>query len=205
MFVHPAAVVETEDIGQNTRIWGFTHVMKNVIIGSNCNVGENCFLESGVKVGNDVTIKNGNMIWDGITIHDGVFVGPGVFFTNDCYPRSPRLPEADGKYATLDWLVPTVIAYGSSIGAGAVILPGITVGNFAMVGAGAVVSKDVPEYALVIGNPARVHTWVCQCGQPLPFEASNETSDEAHSATCTTCECRYQKDGNQITRIKSSH
>lgn len=188
MFIHPSAVVEAESIGQNSRIWGFTHVMKDVQIGENCNVGESCFLESGVKIGSNVTIKNGNMIWDGVVIEDGVFVGPGVFFTNDRYPRSPRLPEAGDRYESHDWLVRTTLCYGASIGAGAVLLPGVTIGRFAMVGAGSVVSKDVPEYALVLGNPARVHGWVCQCGQPLALEAG--------TATCATCGRAYQQKEN---------
>lgn len=194
MFIHPSAVVESDTVGQNTRIWGFTHVMKNVLIGENCNVGESCFLESGVKIGSNVTIKNGNMIWDGVVIEDGVFVGPGVFFTNDRYPRSPRLPEAGNRYDSHDWLVHTKLSYGASIGAGAVILPGVTIGKFAMVGAGAVVSKDVPEYALVIGNPARVHTWVCQCGQPLAFEGGK--------ATCATCNRPYQHEADKTICVE---
>jgi len=177
LFVHPTAIVETQHIGQGTRIWAFAHVMGDVSIGANCNIGDHCFIESGVTVGDDVTIKNGNMIWEGITLEDGVFVGPHVFFTNDLYPRSPRLPQAQKRYSSREWLSPVLVKQGASLGAGAVILAGITVGEFAMVGAGAVVTRDVPPYALMIGNPARVRGWVCQCGQPLRFREETATCD----------------------------
>jgi acetyltransferase-like isoleucine patch superfamily enzyme len=132
------------------------------------------------------------MIWEGITIEDGVFVGPHVFFTNDLYPRSPRLPQASYRYHKVeDWLEPTLIKHGASLGAAAVILAGITIGRFAMVGAGAIVTHDVPEYALVRGNPARVKGWVCQCGQPLHFQDGN--------AICLKCRLEYHAEDNVIS------
>lgn len=190
VFVHPTALVETERVGSGTRIWAFAHVMKDVSIGANCNIGDQSFIESGAVVGNNVTVKNGNMIWDGITLEDGVFVGPHVFFANDRYPRSPRLPQADRRYANREWLLPTRVRAGASLGAGAVILPGVTIGEFAMVGAGAVVSQDVPAYALVFGNPARLRGWVCQCGKPLSFQDG--------SATCDCCHLSFVKRANAL-------
>jgi UDP-2-acetamido-3-amino-2,3-dideoxy-glucuronate N-acetyltransferase len=168
-YVHPTAIVDTKDIGKGTKIWAFCHIMDGVNIGDNCNIGDNTFMESGVAVGNNVTIKNGNMLWEGVTLEDGVFVGPGVFFTNDRHPRSPRLPEASHRYKDHSWLSPVLVKQGAAIGAGSVILPGITIGEYATIGAGAVVTKDVIAYAVVAGNPARQKGWVCRCGMPLAF------------------------------------
>lgn len=190
IFVHPNALVETEQIGEGTRIWAFAHVMKDVSIGTNCNIGDHCFIEAGVRIGNNVTIKNGNMIWAGVQLEDGVFVGPHVSFTNDLYPRSPRLPQAYKRYLDGSWLSPTIIRHGASLGAGAVILAGHVIGEFSMVGAGAVVTKDVPAYALVIGNPAHVLGWVCECGHPLQLHNN--------SATCRECQLTYAKNRNSV-------
>ncbi|NCC61099.1 MAG: N-acetyltransferase [Verrucomicrobiae bacterium] len=166
-FVHEEAINESEDIGEGTRIWGFSHIMAGVVVGRLCNIGEHCFLEGGVRVGDGVTIKNQVHIWEGVILNDYVFIGPNVVFTNDRFPRSPRNEMVSGKYATKDWLVPTVICEGASLGANSTICCGITVGRYAMVGAGAVVTKDVDEHALVYGNPARQAGWVCFCGQTL--------------------------------------
>ena len=189
-------MVESKQIGNGTRIWAFTHVMRDVSIGENCNVGEHCFLETGATVGNNVTVKNGNMIWDGVTLEDGTFVGPGVFFTNDLYPRSPRLPQARARYQGIGWRVPTLVKHGASIGAGAVLVAGITVGSFAMVGAGAVVTKDILPHALVVGTPARVIGWVCQCGHRLGWE-------QAH-AKCSQCGAQYMMTDNDQVILQVS-
>jgi len=164
--------------------------MKGVSLGANCNIGDHCFIESGVVIGDNVTIKNGNMIWEGVTLEDGVFVGPHVFFTNDLYPRSPRLPQAKKRYSNRRWLLPTLVRQGASLGAGAIILAGITIGEFSMVGAGAVITRNVSPYALMIGNPARVRGWVCQCGQPLRFQEG--------TATCGDCGLSFVKNGNSV-------
>ena len=194
-FIHPAAIVDTQHIGQNTSIWAFTHVMKNARIGSNCNIGDHCFIESGAIIGHDVTIKNGSMIWEGVTLEDGVFVGPNVLFTNDRHPRSPRLSQARKRYETKGWLLPTVVRRGASIGAGAIIIADISIGEFALVGAGAVVAKDVPPYALVTGNPAQVRAWACQCGHPLKFQEG--------LAICDDCSLRYIKHTDSVTLVVS--
>ncbi len=172
-YKHPTALVETDDVGDGTRIWALTHVMTDVHIGEKCNIGSHCFIESGVHIGDRVTIKNGNMIWEGVTIEDDAFVGPQVVFTNDLRPRSPRFPAVQNRYEGKSWLVPTHVGRGASIGAGAVILAGADIGMFALVGAGAVVTHPVPAHALVFGNPARQRGWVCVCGQTLKLEGSN--------------------------------
>jgi len=190
VYIHRTAIVETQGIGSGSRIWAFTHIMGDVTIGTNCNIGDHCFVESGVMIGNNVTIKNGNMIWEGVTLEDGVFVGPQVFFTNDRYPRSPRLAQAEPRYSDRRWLLPTLVRTGASLGAGALILAGVTIGEFSMVGAGAVVSRDVPAYALVLGSPARITGWVCQCGQPLTVQLD--------TAACPECGRQYRYQDNRI-------
>jgi UDP-2-acetamido-3-amino-2,3-dideoxy-glucuronate N-acetyltransferase len=146
-FVHTNAICESTHIGSDTRIWAFAHVLPNAVIGSNCNICDNVFIENDVVVGDNVTIKCGVQLWDGVTLEDDVFVGPNATFTNDRRPRSKLYPEAFEK---------TLVCNGASIGANATILPGLTIGQFAMIGAGAVVTQSVPAHAIVVGNPARI-------------------------------------------------
>jgi acetyltransferase-like isoleucine patch superfamily enzyme len=150
-FKHPNAIVETENIGEGTRIWAFVHVLPGAKIGADCNLCDQVFVENDVVVGDRVTVKSGVQLWDGVTLEDDVFVGPNATFTNDPFPRSKQYPESFSR---------TVIRKGASIGANATILPGVTVGQHAMVGAGSVVTKDVPPYAIVVGNPARITGYV---------------------------------------------
>lgn len=145
--IHDTAEVHSRRIGLNTRIWQFVIVMPNAEIGADCNICSHCLIENDVVIGNRVTIKSGVQLWDGIRVHDDVFIGPNVTFTNDPFPRSKAYPE---NFSV------TTIETGASIGGGAVILPGITIGKGAMVGAGAVVTKSVPINAVVVGNPARI-------------------------------------------------
>ncbi len=144
-FIHPLSDVQATEIGRDTRIWQFCVVLPGARIGSGCNICSHVFIESDVSIGDNVTIKNGVQIWDGITIESDVFVGPNVTFTNDPFPRSKQYPEIFSK---------TVICAGASIGANATLLPGIRIGKGAMVGAGSVVTRDVPPNAIVVGNPA---------------------------------------------------
>lgn len=156
-FIHPQALVESDRIGEGTRIWAFAHVMSGAVIGADCNVGDHAFIETGADVGNGVTIKNNVLIWKGVRIADYAFIGPNVVFTNDRHPRSPRMPVMKLKaLSETDWLVETFVEEGASIGANATILPGIRLGRYCMVGAGSVVTKDVKPFELVAGNPARV-------------------------------------------------
>lgn len=146
-FSHEKAIVESTLIGSGTRIWAFAHVLPGAKIGTDCNICDGVFIENDVVVGDRVTIKCGVQLWDGVTLEDDVFVGPNATFTNDPFPRSRQHPES---------FVRTTVRHGASIGANATILPGLTIGANAMVGAGSVVTRDVPQNATVVGNPARI-------------------------------------------------
>lgn len=144
---HPLADIHSRVIGDGTRIWQFVVVLADAVIGRDCNINAHCFIENDVVLGDRVTVKCGVYLWDGLRVGDDVFIGPNVTFTNDPFPRSRQRPEV---------FLPTHIEDGASIGAAAVILPGLRIGAGAMVGAGSVVTRDVPAHALVVGNPARV-------------------------------------------------
>jgi UDP-2-acetamido-3-amino-2,3-dideoxy-glucuronate N-acetyltransferase len=159
-FAHPQALIDTEEIGERTRVWAFAHVMAGARIGTDCNIGEHAFIEDGATVGNHVIIKNGVSVWSGITVEDNVFLGPHCVLTNDLNPRA-NVKKSPGL---------TLIRAHASIGANATVLCGITVGRYALVGAGAVVLGSVPDYGLVVGNPARQIGWMCACATKLPFE-----------------------------------
>jgi len=184
VLIHPAAIVESETIGEGTRIWAFAHVLAGASIGSNCNIGDHCYVESDVVIGDDVTVKNSVAVWEGVTLERGVFVGPSVVFTNDLLPRSPRLADAEKRYENKDWVARTRVEEGASIGAGAVVVAGNTIGAYALVAAGAVVTRDVPPFAVVVGNPARQRGWVCICGHLLKLEAN--------AARCSNCQRRFE-------------
>jgi UDP-2-acetamido-3-amino-2,3-dideoxy-glucuronate N-acetyltransferase len=160
-FCHPLALCESNDVGESTRIWAFAHVMPTAVIGSHCNICDHVFVESGVVIGDGVTVKNNSLLFDGVTIEDNVFVGPNTVFTNDRRPRAPRVRENEWT------LERTRVCRGASIGANAVIICGVTIGAYAMIGAGSVVVSDVPEHSLMIGNPAAPAGWVCSCGARL--------------------------------------
>ena len=164
-FIHPEALVESDEVGAGTRIWAFTHVMKGAVVGENCNIGDHVFIESGAIIGHRVIIKNGCLIWHGVHIADEVFMGPNVVFTNDLAPRVRH------KTTEEEWLV-TLVGEHASLGANSTILSGIRIGANALVGAGAVVTQDVLDHALVVGNPGRQIGWVCECGNRLSEDLS---------------------------------
>jgi acetyltransferase-like isoleucine patch superfamily enzyme len=147
MFIHPNSDVQTKQIGEGTRIWQYVVVLPGAVIGRDGNICSHCFIENKVVLGDRVTVKCGVQLWDGITLEDDVFVGPNVTFTNDLQPRSRNAAAQ---------LLPTLVKKGASIGANATILPGLTIGEGAMVGAGSVVTKNVPPGVTVVGNPARI-------------------------------------------------
>ena len=173
-FVHPQGICESEQIGDGTRIWAFAHVLPGARIGRDCNICDGVFIENDVVVGDRVTVKCGVQLWDGVQIEDDVFIGPNATFTNDSFPRSKKYPER---------FEPTRIARGASIGANATILPGTTVGEWALVGAGAVVTRSVPANAIITGNPARIVGYVdAQRNVPALQEFQNAERSFAQSA-----------------------
>jgi UDP-2-acetamido-3-amino-2,3-dideoxy-glucuronate N-acetyltransferase len=165
--IHPLSDVKTKNIGENTRVWQFSVILENAVIGNNCNINAHCFIENDVVIGNNVTIKCGNYIWDGIRIGDNVQIGPNVTLTNDKYPRAKN---AHFRAENL------CINFGASIGGGSTLIPGIVVGEFALIGAGALVIKDVPPHALVVGSPAKIVAYVDEFGNRIHKEIRSYTN-----------------------------
>ena len=182
VFVHPQALCESDSIGPRTRVWAFAHVMPGAVIGADCNVCDHAFVETGARIGDRVTVKNNVLIWDKVTIEDDAFLGPNVVFTNDPNPR------AAFKKAPEDF-TPTLVQRGASIGANATIVCGVMIGENAMVGAGAVITKDVARHALVAGNPAKQLGWVCVCGERL-----------GDDIRCAACGRAYVVDGTGLSQ-----
>jgi len=161
-FVHPTSFVdEGAKVGEDTKIWHFCHIMPQTQIGNNCIIGQNVFIASGVVVGNNVKIQNNVSVFTGVILEDGVFLGPSMVFTNVINPRSHI--KRNSEYQT------TLVKKGTTIGANATIVCGVTLGEYAFIGAGAVITKDIPAYGLVYGNPGRMQGWMCRCGERLFF------------------------------------
>jgi len=179
--IHPTAEVQSKNIGKGTKIWQYCVILKNAVIGKNCNINYNVFIENDVIIGDNVTIKSGVQIWDGIRIGDNVFISPNVTFTNDFIPRSHQYPK---KFLT------TLINEGASIGANATIIGGITIGKFAMIGAGSVVTKNIPDYSLWYGNPAVFKANICKCGKKLD-----------NFLRCTSCNISYTYTNGQLIEL----
>jgi acetyltransferase-like isoleucine patch superfamily enzyme len=167
-YIHPAAIVETKNIGDNTRVWAFVHILEGAVVGSNCNICDHCYIEYGTSIGNNVTVKCGIYIWEGITIEDDVFLGPNVVFTNDVRPRSKQYIKP----------VETIVKKGATLGANSTILAGTTLGEYCMTGIGSVVTRDVPAHALVYGNPAKIKGWVDEDGNKLKQVSDAEWTSE---------------------------
>ena len=188
--VHASAVIDDgAEIGEGTRIWHFCHVMAGARIGSGCSLGQNCFVASGVRIGNGVKIQNNVSVYEGVELEDQVFVGPSVVFTNVASPRARVSRKHEYRK--------TRVRLGATLGANATILPGVTLGEYCLVGAGAVVTRDVPAFALVVGAPARVSGWVSRRGERLEFDARGKGS-------CPATGERYEKTGERVSLIESS-
>ncbi len=184
-YVHPTSVVSPEaQIGEGTRIWLHCQVREGAVIGKNCILSKDVYIDAGVRIGNNVKIQNGISIYHGVTLDDGVFCGPHCVFTND---KRPRAINPDGSLKSADdWeLSETLVKTGASIGANATIVCGVTIGRWAMIGSGSVVTRDVPDYGLVYGNPARLHGFVCPCGEKL---VAGEVQDAMMHAHCPACQ-----------------
>lgn len=188
-FLHPSSVVdEGAVIGNGTKIWHFCHVMADAQIGENCNLGQNVFVASGVQIGNNVKVQNNVSIYTGVILKDDVFLGPSMVFTNVINPRSHI--NRQGEYQT------TLVENGVSIGANATIICGVSLGKYAFVGAGTVVTKDVPAYGLVYGNPGQLQGWMCRCGERLIFIKGRQLN----LAVCGSCGSEYLRIDEKMIR-----
>jgi UDP-2-acetamido-3-amino-2,3-dideoxy-glucuronate N-acetyltransferase len=186
-FAHPSAAIDPGcQIGTGTNIWHFSHIMPGCTIGEGCNLGQNVVVSPGVKLGNNVKVQNNVSIYTGVECEDDVFLGPSMVFTNVINPRSAIVRK--------DQYLPTLVRRGASIGANATVVCGNEIGEYAMIGAGAVITKPVKPYALVVGNPARQTGWVSEYGHKLRFDPQGR-------ATCPESGQLYQLNGNDVARI----
>jgi UDP-2-acetamido-3-amino-2,3-dideoxy-glucuronate N-acetyltransferase len=192
-FAHESAFVDDPGaIGANTKIWHFCHIMKGTLVGADCSLGQNVFVANGCAIGNNVKIQNNVSIYTGVTLEDDVFCGPSAVFTNVENPRSHVSRKNEYQQ--------TLVKRGASIGANATVVCGTTLGRYAFVGAGAVVTRDVPDYAMAYGNPARVRSWMCYCGIKLALGVGPEGHE---TDTCKACGRRYERHALVVTEIAS--
>lgn len=193
-FLHESSYIdEGVDIGKNTKIWHFTHIQKGSKIGKNCSVGQNVNIGNNVKIGDFVKIQNNVSVYEGVELEDYVFCGPSMVFTNVINPRS-EFPQRGSNF-----YIKTLVKKSASIGANATIICGCTIGKYAFIGAGAVVTKDVPDYALVVGTPAKIKGWMCACGKAKLNLKNNFESEE--STKCTECDRKYYKNKLKVMEI----
>jgi len=184
-FIHESAYVDDgAKIGEDTRVWHFCHVMPGAVIGERCSLGQNVVVMNGVRIGNNVKIQNNVSVYEGVELSDDVFCGPSMVFTNVINPRSHISRRNEYKR--------TLVGRGATIGANATVLCGLTLGDYAFVGAGSVITRDVPAYALMVGVPAKRVGWMCQCGERLP---------EKSPVSCKSCGTQYRLDGAELRRV----
>ncbi|NOT54894.1 MAG: N-acetyltransferase [Deltaproteobacteria bacterium] len=190
-FVHASSYVEQPSkIGKGTKVWHFSHIMENTIIGEGCNLGQNVVISPDCVLGNNVKIQNNVSVYTGVILEDDVFCGPSCVFTNVTNPRSHVSRKEEYKR--------TLVKRGASIGANATIVCGVTLGAYSFIGAGSVVTHDVPNHAMMYGNPARLRGWMCYCGIKLDLPALIEGASDT---TCRDCGRRYQKKGLTVTEL----
>jgi UDP-2-acetamido-3-amino-2,3-dideoxy-glucuronate N-acetyltransferase len=191
-FVHPTSIVEEPStIREGTKIWHFSHIMPHTSIGKNCTIGQNVFIGENVSIGDSVRIQNNVSVFDGVTLEDEVFCGPSCVFTNVKSPRS--------SIAQRGSFIPTLVKKSATIGANATIICGNTIGKYALIGAGSVVTSDIPDYALAYGNPARINGWVCDCGTKIDFEETNK----GRCSQCGNQYIRHETDGKVVVKRSS--
>lgn len=183
-FVHPTSIVdENVEIGENTKVWHFSHIQSGAVIGKNCSLGQNVNISNNVKIGNGVKMQNNVSLYEGVELEDYVFCGPSCVFTNDLTPRA-KYPKGHAGYKK------TLVKEGASIGANATVVCGHTIGKWALIGAGAVVTSNVPNYALMLGVPARRKGWACECGELL-----------SGTLVCTKCSRKYKETNEGLEEI----
>lgn len=196
-FHQSAEVSDKAQVGEGTKVWHHAQIRENAKVGANCIIGKGVYIDFDVVIGNKVKVQNGASIYHGVTIEDGVFIGPHACLTNDKYPRAIT-PDGDLKQ-NQDWEVGRItIKYGASVGARAVILPEVVIGRFAMVGAGAVVTRNVPDQGLVQGNPARLVGMVCKCGREL---VERHRVEDVAEMWCPQCEIAYAIPAARIVKV----
>lgn len=200
-FVHPSSDVSPDaQIGSGTKVWQACQVRAGAVLGCNCILGKGVFVDLGVRIGNNVKIQNGVSVYEGVTLEDGVFCGPHCVFSNDYRPRAIN-PDGSLKSGD-DWkITPTRVKYGAAIGANAVVVCGITIGRWAMIGAGSVVTRDVPDYGLVYGNPARLHGFVCPCGHKLVRAGGACPDADSVKMICPDCGASITISGADRARL----
>ena len=188
IFVHESSFVDQPcQIGSGTKIWHFCHIMKDCVIGERCNIGQNVVISPGVRIGSNVKIQNNVSVYTGCILEDDVFCGPSMVFTNVINPRS-HVVRRD-EYRT------TLVRRGASLGANSTVVCGTTIGQYAFIGAGSVVTRDIPDYALVYGNPATLRGWMCRCGVKLDFTSRTQ-------AKCAACGAHYAKEDNKVMPLE---
>ncbi|MFH1045733.1 MAG: acyltransferase [Candidatus Omnitrophota bacterium] len=192
-FAHPTAIIDQGvNIGKGTKIWHFSHITKGATLGENCKLGQNVYVGPGVTIGRNVKIQNNVSVYPGVTLEDNVFCGPSMVFTNIFNPRSDIVRNDERFYKK------THVKEGASIGANATIVCGNMIGTSAFIGAGAVVTRDIPDFALAYGNPARICGWICRCGEKLKFKAVKNKQ----TLKCASCKRAYEKKDSAVRLLK---
>jgi len=193
-FAHESTYIDEPCvIGQDTKIWHFSHIMRDCSIGERCNIGQNVVISPGCRIGTNVKIQNNVSVYTGVILEDDVFVGPSAVFTNVINPRSAIRRQDEYRHTT--------VRRGASIGANATIVCGHTLGQYCFVGAGSVVTRDIPNYAMVVGNPGRIRGWVCYCGAKLALGANSEGTAET---ACSACGRLYRRIGGMVHPITAA-